>query len=123
MTLTCWNCQQPGHVAADCLYKRELAPRPPRPPVMRDPDPPNEAYLQERQRLGMTSSGPDVLSVACPWCKAGPRRRCLNTGIGTETDPHYARQEAAGVARPSVRLVELAREQVRESRSSRLAAF
>ena len=119
--LTCWNCQEPGHVAAECLYKRELAPRPAMPLVQRDPDPPTEAYLQERRRLGMTSSGPVVLSVSCPWCKAGPWRRCLNSGTGGETDPHYARQEAAGVAQPSVRLVELARQQVRESRLSRLA--
>jgi hypothetical protein len=45
----------------------------------------------------------------------------VNTALGSETDPHYARQEAAGVAQPSVRLADLALRQVAESRAARLA--
>ena len=121
--LTCWNCDQPGHVAADCTWKRELARPVWPPPVPRwsDPVPPSPAYLQERQRLGMPSSGPGVLAVSCPWCKASPGRACVNTGTAADTDPHYARQEAAGVAQPSLRLAELALAQVAESRAARLA--
>ncbi len=119
MTLTCWDCHQPGHVAADCTWKRELAPLPARPWTRTEPTDPTPAYLQERQRLGMTSSGPAVLSVACPWCSAPKYRRCVNMGTGGETDPHYARQAAAGVEQPSLRLADLALRQVAESRAGR----
>jgi hypothetical protein len=68
----------------------------------------------------MPSSGPGVLSVSCPWCRVPRWRRCVNSGTGQETDPHYARQEAAGTDQPSARLRDLALAQVAESRASRL---
>jgi hypothetical protein len=121
--LTCWNCQEPGHVAANCLYARDLA-RPSVPGALAaariEPDPPSPGYLQERQRLGMTSTGSGVLSVACPWCRVPRWRRCLNSATGCETDPHYARQEAAKTLQPSARLRDLALAQVAESRAARL---
>lgn len=120
--LRCWNCQEPGHVAADCLYARELArpvTGPARPFPMRDPDPPTPEYLEKRQQLGMPAAGPAVLAAACPWCKSGLWRRCVNIATGAETDPHYARQESAGVAQPSLRLAHIALRQVAESRAAR----
>jgi Zinc knuckle len=116
----CFKCGLEGHFAADCAYTAELG-RPvwPAPVAPRaEGTPPSPAYLKERQRLGMASSGPDVLSADCPWCKAPRWRACVNTGTGAETDPHYARQAAAGVARPSLRLADLALSQVAESRAA-----
>ena len=124
----CFRCGDPDHFVRDCpdTARAELggspgpAWQPPVPPRVPGTDP-TPAYLQERQRLGMPASGPAVLSVACPWCKAPQWRRCVNTALGAETDPHYARQEAAGVAQPSIRLAHLALAQVAESRSARAA--
>ena len=121
--ITCWTCDQPGHTAATCPHAAALArpawppPVPPRAPATA----PTTGYLEERQRLGIASSGPAVLSVPCPWCESPRWRRCVNTGTGRETDPHYARQVEAKADIPSIRLRELALAQVAESRAGRLA--
>lgn len=122
--MKCYECGDDGHGAWDCPNKRYIADGdvyPPRPPLRHDPAPPTADYLEARQQLNMPSSGPQILSVACPWCKAPPWRRCHNPGTGRDTDPHTARQEAAGLGqhRPSRRLRDLALRQAAESRRTR----
>jgi hypothetical protein len=121
MPLTCFTCGDNGHGAWDCPNIPYLGQATARPFTRTDPDPPTTEYLQARADLNMPSSGPQILSVACPWCKAAPWRRCTNVGSNRDTDPHTARQEAAGLGRPrpSRRLLDLARAQVAESRTSR----
>jgi hypothetical protein len=92
---------------------------PPRPPLRIDPAPPTADYLAAREAVAMPTSGPEILSAGCPWCHVPAYRRCVNVGTGRDTDPHYARQGAAGIERPSIRLQELARKQVDESRRAR----
>ncbi len=124
MAITCWDCGDEGHAAYDCPnrpYIRDyLKTGAPLPRI--EPDPPTAEYLAAREQLNMPGSGQQVISVACPWCKAPPWRRCSNPGTGRETDPHAARQEAAGLGqpRPSRRLRDLALRQVTESRRERL---
>lgn len=116
---TCFECGDTGHLAYSCpnrAYLNSVS------FMRREPDPPTADYLQARADLNMPSSGPQILSAACPWCKAGKWQRCVNPGTGRETDPHTARQDAAGIGqpRPSRRLLDLALRQAAESRASRL---
>jgi Zinc knuckle len=117
MKFKCFECGDDGHLAYDCPNLTHL--RSTRPFERVDPDPPTAEYLAAREAMGEPSSGPALLAVACPWCHAPKWRRCVNVGTGRETDPHYARQEQAGVEQPSVRLIELAKRQVAESRAAR----
>lgn len=122
MTVKCWDCGDDGHIAADCMNRIHTAPQPypPRPSLRHDPDPPTADYMAARQQLNMPSSGQQIISVACPWCKTPPWRRCHNPGTGRDTDPHTARQEAAGLGqpRPSRRLRDLALRQLAEARAT-----
>ena len=122
MTVKCWDCGDDGHIASDCMNRIHTAPEPypPRPPLRHDPAPPTAEYLAAREEISMPASGPEILSVACPWCHVPAYRRCINVGTRQDTDPHYERQRAAGVERPSIRLLEEARCQVDESRRARL---
>ena len=118
----CFRCGEPGHFARDCADTPQaaLGGARPAPVPLRVPGvPPPPAYLQERRRLGMESSGPEVMGVPCPWCDSPRWRRCVNSATGAETDPHYARQKEAKVDVPSIRLREIALRQVAESRASR----
>jgi len=102
----CYRCGQAGHTRARCPDAQGFPPAPPEgapeatytPPRFtashHQPDPPSAAYLQAKDRLGIPGDGP-VLTVACPWCEAGPYRGCVNPGTGkTKRTHHDARLRA-----------------------------
>lgn len=61
--------------------------------------PPNAGYAAVRDQIGErvfpASPKHPALTVACPWCNAGPGRKCFNIGTGRTTSPHAARADAA----------------------------
>lgn len=128
--MKCFNCQQEGHVAAECRWYTELTPalprRPDAVPPRRDPEPPSASYLQARAELG-TPANPaiaEILGVRCPWCEAGPWQHCVNRALGTPKQrPHEARYQAAKVPVPAAPdLADVARRQVDEYRAARAAS-
>ncbi len=130
----CFHCGEEDHLSYDCpnRTRRRRAPAaiwpeaiaepkptyiPPPPPPRRESTPPTDGYIQARSELGMTSRSA-LFAVACPWCKSPAYRQCVNPGTTQDTDPHYARQEAAGISYPSTRLQDLALRQVAEARAA-----
>lgn len=127
--MICFTCQREGHIAADCTWKRELAPRhgthlPPPVPPKRDPEPPTEDYLAARDALGIPSGDPGALALKCPWCQASPWQACVNPATGQDKKrPHDARYAAAKVPPPpDPAQAAIARQQAEESRRARLTA-
>ena len=103
----CFGCGQPGHLKSECPAPRQRK-HPPPPPgggaVIRFPPqftaphtapvPPNDAYKAAKAERGWTGDG-SVLTVECPWCRAGRYRCCVNRGVKTpKTNSHGARAEA-----------------------------
>ena len=84
--------------------------------------PPPDDYLTALAELGIArdADGARVLAVTCPWCGSGPRQRCVNRALGTQTAYHEKRWQEAGLE-PPLRppLADIARRQVDEIREQR----
>lgn len=87
--------------------------------------PPTDDYLTALAELGIVRDpdGVRVLAVTCPWCGSGPRQRCINRVLGTQTFFHEKRYEQAGLEPPQrPPLADVARRQVDEVRDERARA-